>query len=174
MTHPGEGGQVDGSSDSLSDPQGVVTSGQPSRSIPLVGRLLAVDVGEKRIGLALSDPLQKIAQPLITLTRRAGRRFPMKQLKAQLVEHGPVGFVVGLPLSPEGSELDWAKEVRAVGSLIGQKTGLPVAYWDERMTTGRAMSAIRDLGGGLRGRKAEIDQLAATTLLQAFLDSRKK
>jgi putative Holliday junction resolvase len=57
--------------------------------------------------------------------------------------------------------------------MIEAKTGLPVVLWDERMTTARALSAIRDLGGGTKGRKDEIDQLAATVMLQTYLDSRK-
>lgn len=135
---------------------------------------MAIDLGEKRIGLALSDLAQSLAHPLVTLTRRAGRRFPMKQLRAQLEEHQPTGLVLGLPLAADGSDSEWTQQVRAVGSLIAEKTGLPVALWDERMSTARALSAIRDLGGGTKGRKDEIDQLAATVMLQTYLDSRKK
>ncbi len=135
--------------------------------------MLAVDVGEKRIGLALSDPSQTLAQPLATLARRAGRRFPMQRLREQLDTHQPVGIVVGLPLAPDGSEDERAAGARAVGRLIAEKTGLPVCYWDERMTTARALGAIRDLGGNTRGRKGDVDQLAATVLLQHFLDSRR-
>ena len=130
-------------------------------------------VGEKRIGLALSDPNQSLAHPLATFTRRSGKRFPMKQLRAQLDEHRPKGLVLGLPLTANGSDSEWTEQVRTIGHLIAEKTGLPVVFWDERMTTARALSAIRDLGGGTRGRKDEIDQLAATTMLQAYLDSRK-
>ena len=73
------------------------------------GRLLAVDWGEKRIGLALSDESQTLAQPLATLTRRAGKRFPMQQLREHLDAHHPVGVIVGLPLTPEGHEGDAAR-----------------------------------------------------------------
>ena len=141
--------------------------------LPTEGRLLAVDVGEKRIGLALSDPGQILAQPLATLTRRAGRRFPMKQLREHIDAHHPVGVVVGLPLTPEGEEEEAAAAARAVGALIGEKTGLPVGFWDERMSTARALGAVRDLGGGTRGRKGDVDQLAATVVLQHFLESRR-
>jgi putative Holliday junction resolvase len=135
--------------------------------------LLAVDVGQKRIGLALSDPSQTLAQPLATLTRRAGRRFPMRRLREHLDAHRPVGVVVGLPLTPDGAEDERAAEARTTGALIAAKTGLPVAYWDERMTTARALGAVRELGGGTRGRKEDVDQLAATVLLQHFLDGRR-
>ncbi len=141
--------------------------------LPSTGRLMAIDPGEKRIGLALSDPSQSLAHPLATLTRRAGKRFPMKQLSVHLDEHQPTGLVLGLPLAADGSDSEWTEKVRAIRSLIAEKTGLPVALWDERMSTARALSAIRDLGGSTKGRKEEIDQLAATVMLQAYLDSRK-
>jgi putative Holliday junction resolvase len=141
--------------------------------LPTTGRLLAIDIGDKRIGLALTDPLQTVANPLATLTRRPGRRFPLKRLKEHLDAHRPVGIVVGLPLLPDGSEGERAGEARATATRIANQAGLPVTLWDERMTTARALEAIRTLGGGLRGRKKEVDQLAATTLLQSFLDSRR-
>ena len=144
-----------------------------SPAIPCPGRVLAIDPGAKRIGLALSDPTQTIAQPLATLTRRVGKRFPLKILKAHLEEHRPVGIVMGLPIAPSGLEDDRAKDARELGATISVKTGLPVSYWDERMTTARALSAVKDLGGKVRGRKEEVDGLAATVLLQSFLDSRR-
>lgn len=136
------------------------------------GRLLGVDWGEKRIGLAISDPSQTIAHPLAVLTRRTGRRFPMQQLRRLLESHRPVGVVVGLPLTPEGDEGPAALSARESGALIGGKTGLPVTYWDERLTTVRALGAVREMGGGARERPGDVDQLAATVLLQSFLDAR--
>ena len=147
---------------------------EESASIPDTGRVLAVDPGAKRIGLAISDPSQTIAQPLATLSRRVGKRFPMQDLKSHLDEQGPVGIVVGLPVAPDGSEDERAASARELGTTIAQKTGVPVDYWDERMTTARALSAVHELGGRTRGRKEEVDSLAATVLLQAFLDSRKR
>ncbi|UCG88989.1 MAG: Holliday junction resolvase RuvX [Gemmatimonadota bacterium] len=135
---------------------------------------MAVDLGERRIGIAVCDPQQTVAQPLTTLTRRHGKRFPLKQLRPYIQEYDVVGFVIGLPLSPDGLELEWARSVREAGTLIRDKTGRPVEFWDERMSTRRALSAIRDLGGGTRGRKGEVDQLAATVVLQTFLDSRNR
>jgi putative Holliday junction resolvase len=142
--------------------------------LPPAGPLLAVDIGEKRIGLALSDPAQSLAHPLATLTRRAGRRFPMQQLRPHLEQHQPVGVVMGLPIAPSGTEDERAQHARAAGGLIAEKTGLPVAYWDERMTTARALDAVRQLGGRTRGREGEVDRLAATVLLQNYLDSRRR
>jgi putative Holliday junction resolvase len=143
-------------------------------SIPGTGRVLAIDPGTKRIGLAISDPSQTIAQPLATLSRRAGKRFPMQNLKSHLEEQNPVGIVVGLPIAPDGTEDERAASARDIGCTINAKTGLPVEYWDERMTTARALSAVQELGGRVRGRKEEVDGLAATVLLQAFLESRRR
>ncbi|MGD8726736.1 MAG: Holliday junction resolvase RuvX [Gemmatimonadales bacterium] len=141
--------------------------------VPTEGRLLAIDIGDKRIGLALSDPTQTVAHPLATLTRRTGKRFPLKQLRAELDTHQPVGIVLGLPLESDGSEGPRALEAREVGTLLHGRTSLPVYLLDERMTTARALRAVRDLGGSTRGRKGDVDQLAATTLLQTFLDGRR-
>lgn len=144
---------------------------QPAATLPNSGRLLALDWGEKRIGVAISDPEQRHAHPLTTLTRRQGRRFPLKQLKSCLDEQAPVGVVFSLPLEPSGDEGPTARRVRDEGGLLGEKTGLPVIFLDERMTTARALSAIRDLGGSTVGRKGDVDQLAATVLLQTYLDT---
>jgi len=128
------------------------------------GRLLAIDWGTKRIGLAVSDPTGTIAQPLATLRRRAGRRFPMQQLGTYLAEYHPVRIVVGLPLEPGGGEGPSARAARETAALIAAKTGLPVVLVDERMTTARAREA--DAVGG----RVDIDQRAAAVLLQAYLD----
>ena len=143
----------------------------PAATLPNSGRLLAIDWGEKRIGVAISDPEQKHAHPLTTLTRRQGRRFPLKQLKSYLDEQAPVGVVFSLPLEASGDERPTARRVRDEGGLLGEKTGLPVIFVDERMTTARALSAIRDLGGSTVGRKGDVDRLAATVLLQTYLDT---
>lgn len=146
---------------------------RPPPDLPTDGRLLAIDYGERRIGLAISDPSQTLAQPLATLVRRRGRRFPMQQLRHHLDTHHPVGIVMGLPRAPDGSEGEQAAAARTAGQLVADKSGLPVAYWDERMSTALALRAVRDLGGGLRNRKEDVDQLAATVLLQNFLDCRR-
>jgi putative Holliday junction resolvase len=142
--------------------------------LPRGGRLLGIDWGQKRIGLALSDPTQTLAQPLDTLTRRSGRRFPMRAFRTHVDTHHPTGIVVGLPLESDGSEGASARAVREMAASIAQVTGLPVAFIDERMTTSRVRQAIAELGGKTRGREGEIDQLAATVVLQSFLDQPRK
>lgn len=142
-------------------------------TIPTHGRILGVDWGEIRIGLALSDETQLLASPLETLRRRPGRRFPMPRLLALVTEHRPVGVVVGLPLTGEGEEEESALAARELGGLIGRRTDLPVEYWDERMSTARALGAIREAGGSTRGRREDVDALAASVLLQHWLDARR-
>jgi putative Holliday junction resolvase len=141
--------------------------------IPTDGRILGVDWGEVRIGLALSDESQVLATPLETLRRREGKRFPMPRFLQLIAVHNPVGLVVGLPLSLEGTEGDSATAAREVADAVARRTGLPLEMWDERMSTARALAAIWEQGGSTRGRKADVDALAAAVLLQHFLDARK-
>jgi putative Holliday junction resolvase len=141
--------------------------------IPSSGRILALDWGEIRIGLALSDERQVLASPLETLTRRAGKRFPMGRLLELTAERTPVGVVVGLPLTPEGPEGPSAVAAREMAEQVERRTALPVELWDERMSTARALGAIREQGGSTRGRKEDVDALAAAVLLQHFLDARR-
>jgi putative Holliday junction resolvase len=138
-----------------------------------VGRLLGVDWGERRIGLALSDESQTLAQPLATLTRRSGKRFPMKDLLAELDRHDVAGIVVGLPLEASGAEGAPARAARSLAADIAQRSGRPVELVDERFTTARVRQAVREMGGKTKGRAADVDALAATLLLQHFLDSRR-
>lgn len=142
-------------------------------ALPHAGRLLGVDWGDRRIGLALTDELQLLASPLETLVRRAGKRFPMPRLLELIGMHRPVGVVVGLPLTAEGGEGASAAAARDTARTIARRTALPVELWDERMTTARALAVIREQGGSTRGRREAVDALAAAVLLQHFLDARR-
>jgi putative pre-16S rRNA nuclease len=137
------------------------------------GRLLGVDWGERRIGLALSDESQLLAQPLTTLTRRTGKRFPMARLIALVKKRDIAGVVVGLPLAGDGSEAAAARQARALAQDIARHSGLAVDLWDERFTTARALQAVREMGGTTQGRRGDIDALAAALLLQHYLDARR-
>lgn len=141
--------------------------------IPTAGRLLALDWGELRIGLALSDESQVLATPLETLERRQGKRLPMPRFLQLVALHSPVGLVVGLPLSLEGTEGDSAAAAREMAATVARRTNLPLEMWDERMSTARALGVIREQQGSTRGRKSAVDALAAAVLLQHFLDARK-
>jgi putative Holliday junction resolvase len=134
---------------------------------------MAVDWGERRIGLALSDETQLIASPLETLSRRAGKRFPMPRFLDLVATHHPVGIVVGLPLTPEGGEGASTVSARELAGLLATRTGLPIELWDERMSTARALGAIREQGGSTRGRREDVDALAASVLLQHWLEARR-
>ena len=137
------------------------------------GRLLGVDWGERRIGLALSDETRTLAQPLTTLTRRSGKRFPMHEFLTLLEQHTVTGIVVGLPLDQDGAEAEAATAARALAGDIARRSGQPVELWDERLTTARALGAVRAMGGSTRGRKDDVDALAATVLLQHYLDAKR-
>ena len=141
--------------------------------LPPAGRLIAIDWGELRLGLALSDETQLLASPLETLVRRAGKRFPMPRFLELLAEHSPVGVVIGLPLTLEGEEGPSAAAAREMGATVARRTDLPIAWWDERLTTARTLGVIREMGGSTRGRKGDVDALAASVLLQHFLDARR-
>jgi putative Holliday junction resolvase len=141
--------------------------------IPPTGRLIGVDWGEVRIGLALSDEAQILASPLETLVRRAGKRFPMPSFLELVAKHHPVGVVVGLPLTGEGAEEASARAAREMAETIDRRSGLPVELWDERMSTARALAAIWEQGGSTRGRRKDVDALAAAVLLQHFMEARR-
>ena len=145
----------------------------PTMTIPTTGRILGLYWGGRRIGLALSDPTQFLATPLDTLTRRPGKRFPMPPFLAHVQAHDPVGLLVGLPLTLAGTEEDSALAARELAALVSTRTNLPVELWDERMSTARALGVIREQGGSTRGRRADVDALAASVLLQHFLDVRR-
>lgn len=136
-----------------------------------MGRILAVDYGERRIGIALSDPLKMIASPLPTLQRKRGKRPPVKAILDIAQANDVDAFVVGLPLTLDGTESDWTREVRAFGETLARRSGLPVAFVDERMTSVAAERAVRALGlpKRERERKERIDAAAAVLILQAHL-----
>jgi putative Holliday junction resolvase len=133
------------------------------------GRLLAVDYGERRVGLAISDPMGLIASPAGFIQRRAGKRPPVAELVRRASALGALGFVIGLPLDENGDDTKRAVEVRWLGEELQRRTGLPVELLDERYTTAAALRAIREMGGSTRNRKGDVDALAATVLLQHAL-----
>jgi putative holliday junction resolvase len=139
-----------------------------------VARILGVDYGERRIGLALSDPSGLIAQPLSALLRRRGKRPPFADIERIIHEHDVDEIVVGLPLESSGEESDWTRETRAFGDKLAVRTGLTVHYQDERMTSARAERTVRSIGlpKKERERKGRIDAAAAALILQAYLDVR--
>jgi putative Holliday junction resolvase len=135
-----------------------------------LARFMAVDYGEKRVGLAISDELGMIASPAGFIARRAGKRAPIAELVRRAESLEARGFVLGLPLDGDGKETEWTAEVRRVGGELEKRTGLPVRYHDERYTTSASLRAIREMDGSTRGRKGDVDAMAAAALLQSLLN----
>jgi putative Holliday junction resolvase len=140
----------------------------------LIGRLLAVDWGDKRIGLAVSDELGMLASPAGTIVRRAGKRPPLAELIRHADELNAVEYVFGLPLNEHGVETDRCAEVRAVAAALALRQTLPVRLVDERFTTSAALRSIRAQGGSTRGRKDDVDALAACIMLEGVLRASKQ
>jgi len=136
----------------------------------LTGRLLAIDYGERRIGLAVSDPSGTIASPAGYILRRAGKRPPIAEIIRRAEALEARGFVVGLPLDENGDDTPRATEARHIAAELEKRTGLPTQLLDERFTTAAALRAVREMGGSTRGRKGDVDALAATVLLQHALN----
>ena len=143
----------------------------PDSRVPAGKRLLAIDYGDRRIGLAVSDPTGTIASPAGHLVRRAGKRPPIAALIAWGEEVEAEGFVLGLPLDDEGDDTPRATEVRHIAAELEKRTGLPAILVDERYTTAAALRAVRAMGGSTRDRRGDVDALAATVLLQQALDA---
>ncbi len=133
------------------------------------GRLLAVDYGERRVGLAISDPTGTIASPVGAILRRPGKRPPIAEIVRRSQALEVRGFIVGLPLDGNGDETPRTAEVRRIAAELERRTGLPVDLVDERFTTAAALRAVREMEGSTRGRKDDVDALAATILLQHAL-----
>jgi putative Holliday junction resolvase len=134
------------------------------------GKLLGVDYGQVRIGLAISDPDRKFAFPLETYARRGPER-DAAYFREVVKEEAVVGLVVGLPMHTDGREGQKAAEARAFGTWLAETTGLPVVYWDERFTTVEAESALWAAGLTHKQRRARRDRVAAQIFLQAYLES---
>jgi putative Holliday junction resolvase len=132
-------------------------------------RLMAIDLGDRRIGLAISDPTGTIASPAGFIARRAGKRPPLTAILAQVAALGATGFVVGLPLDANGAETPRTAEARRLAHELSARTGLEARLVDERFTTAAALQAIKEMGGSTRGRKGDVDSMAATLLLQHAL-----
>jgi len=140
-----------------------------------MSRTIAFDYGERRIGVAVSDPTRTLATPLTTLHRRAGKRPPWPEIAELVRQQEADEAVVGLPLDLTGEEGAWAAEVRAFGDDLARRTGLPVHWMDERLSSVRAERVIRGMGlkKSAREQKERIDAGAAAVILEGFLALRR-
>ncbi len=141
-------------------------------ALPAGARLLGLDVGTKTVGLALSDVTRTIASGLTTLARGKFSADARRLLELAL-EHGVGGFVIGLPISLDGSEGPRAQATRAFTRNLGRLTPLPILLWDERLTTAAAERSLLEADVSRRRRSQVIDKVAATLILQGALDRLK-
>ncbi len=135
-------------------------------------RILALDFGARRIGLAISDPLGFTAQGLPTL-ERSNRERDLAALLALAREREVTLWLMGLPLHLSGTEGAQAQKVRTFGALLAARSGLPVEYWDERLTTVAAERVLREAELSLAKRRQAVDRLAAVVLLQSYLEAHR-
>lgn len=133
---------------------------------------MGLDVGERRIGIAIADELDAIASPLATVSRRAG---DLREIRGLAVARGVDRIVVGLPTGLSGREGPQAASVRAFAAALRDEMGdgVEVAFWDERLTTAVAERALRAHGANRAQRKERVDAVAAAVILQGYLDSRR-
>ena len=136
-------------------------------------RHLALDVGEKRIGVAISDPLGITARGLAVVTR-TDLPADLAEIGRHAREAGADSIVVGLPLEMDGEEGDAARRVRVFAERVEGASGLPVVLWDERLTTVAAEEELSRRGVPVRQRRGVVDQVAAAVILQEFLDERAR
>ena len=138
-----------------------------------VARVMALDVGKVRIGVALSDGLGITAQPLLTLWRK-GRGEDMRSLVRLMRKHEVTAIVVGNPLHMSGDVSPWAAKVQEFADDLRERSGLPVELWDERLSSVAAHEILDEAGVDRQGRKFVIDQVAAVVILRGWMDAKEQ
>jgi putative Holliday junction resolvase len=138
--------------------------------LPRSGRLAAIDYGVVRIGVAVTDPDQRLASPFENYTRR-GREADAKWLLELVKSERIAGIVIGLPVHTSGSESQKSIEARKFGEWVAQTTGVPICFFDERYTTAHAEALLIEANVSRKRRKERLDKMAAQILLAAYLES---
>ena len=133
-------------------------------------RILGVDFGDARTGVAVSDPLGITAQPREVIREKDTSRTA-ERVAGIARELEVTGIVIGLPIHMSGKEGERAKRAREFGALVAELSGLSVTYWDERLTSAQAAGILK--GRGARQRKAKIDVVSAQLILQSYLDAKR-
>ncbi|MCS6843453.1 MAG: Holliday junction resolvase RuvX [Caldilineales bacterium] len=144
--------------------------GGPAPDLPRAGRLLGVDVGQRRIGLAISDETQWLATPL-QVVQRSARAEDFRRLAHIAAERRVVGLVIGHPLNADGSEGPQGRTVARYARHLAETLGLPWVLWDEHGSTQAALERLAH--AGRRRRQMPVDAEAAAVILQDYLDSRR-
>jgi putative Holliday junction resolvase len=136
------------------------------------GRALGLDVGERRIGVAIADELGLIASPFAVVRRRPG---DLKDIRDLAQQKAVIRVVVGMPTGMSGREGPQAATVRAFADELAEVLGpdLPIEFWDERLTTAVAERALRGQGSTRSRRKGDVDAMAAAVILQGYLDANR-
>ena len=135
-------------------------------------KIMAVDLGQVRTGLAVSDPTEQLASPVGTITEKNTDKL-LEKVAAAAREQGVQQLVVGHPRNMDGSRGESARRAETFAASLEQAAALPVVLWDERMTTVSAIGYLNQTDTRGKKRKAVVDTVAATIILQDYLDSRR-
>ena len=138
-------------------------------TLPRSGGIAGLDLGDKTIGVALSDLRRSVATP-VEVIRREKFTLDATRLLALLTARGAVGIILGLPLNMDGSEGPRVQSTRAFARNLEKLTALPITFWDERLSTVAAERALLEADTSRKGRKEVIDKVAASYILQGALD----
>ena len=134
-------------------------------------RYLGLDVGNRRIGVAVTDELGLTAQPVMTLERGRNGRDDLRRLARLARKFGVAGIVVGLPTHLSGEASPQGEKTKAFAAELGVVAGVPIHMWDERLTTHEAHQILYEAGHARQEHRRVVDQVAATLILQAFLEA---
>jgi putative Holliday junction resolvase len=152
-------------------PEAAEEVGAESASRHPAGRILGLDVGSRRIGLAVSDPLGITAQGLETLQRK-NKRHDFGHLQRVIQQYEVKEIVVGLPLRMSGAEGTQAEKMQAFAEELRQRFRLPVHLWDERLTSAEANRLLRETDLSIEKRGKAVDRMAAVLILQGWMERR--
>ncbi len=133
-------------------------------------RVLALDYGERRIGVAISDPLGLWARPLAVIERRS-REHDYRAIGELVEEHEATLVIVGHPLELHGEVGPQARRVERYAAGLAERLSVPLVLWDERLSTAAAESALREAGESSRQYRGRLDAVAAAVILQSYLDA---
>lgn len=153
------------------NPPAIPSPSPQDDQLPGRGRLLGIDYGTVRVGVAVSDMLQTLASPLVNY-QRVSRAADEQFFRRQAAENEVVGVVVGLPLHMNGDESEKSLEARRYGKWLQTVTGVPVTWQDERLSSAQADGLLHAANMTARQRQSRLDKLAAQIILQTWLDRR--
>lgn len=137
-------------------------------------RIMGLDFGAKTVGVAISDPLLITAQGIEIIRRREENKLrrTLARIEELILEYEVTQIVLGLPRNMNATEGERVEKTREFADRLSRRTGLPVAFWDERLTTVAADRAMMEAGVRRENRKEHVDKLAAVLILQGYLDGR--